>query len=143
MHVFYKKTFNQRSIYLILLMDIGLELKFVKKKNLKSPQWLRNIKTRKKPFWKIFSDNAPQLINDGGWHFSFLKDSISIKNKISVYAHQEFNTPKFCNTENIQKKIENKEDLFDRNIKYEAVELDETFPDYIFKNKIKFKDWIV
>ena len=45
-------------------------------------------------------------------------------------------------TQRIFKKIENKEDLFEK-IKYEAVELDETFPDYIFKNKSKFRDWIV
>ena len=140
---FLQKNFQSKINLLNITDGYWAGTKICEKKNLKSPQWLRNIKTRKKPFWKIFSDNAPQLINDGGWHFSFLKDSISIKNKISVYAHQEFNTPKFCNTENIQKKIENKEDLFDRNIKYEAVELDETFPDYIFKNKIKFKDWIV
>ena len=28
--------------------------KICQKKNLKTPQWLRNLKTKKKPFWKIF-----------------------------------------------------------------------------------------
>ena len=27
------------------------------KKNLKSPQWLRNIKIKKKPFWKFYLIN--------------------------------------------------------------------------------------
>ena len=62
-------------------MRTGLVLKFVKKNILKSPQWLRNLKTKKKPFWKIFKKNI-QLINNGGWHFSFLKDPESIKKKL-------------------------------------------------------------
>ena len=36
--------------------------KICQKKYLKSPQWLRNLKTKKQPFWKIFSDKQPQLI---------------------------------------------------------------------------------
>ena len=45
------------------------------KKNLKSPQWLRNIKTKKRSIWNIFKDKEPQLIKNGGWHFSFLKET--------------------------------------------------------------------
>ena len=56
--------------------------KICEKKNLKSPQWLRDIKIKKKPFWKIFSDKQPQLIENGGWHFSFLKDPQSIRKKL-------------------------------------------------------------
>ena len=116
--------------------------KICKKKNLKSPQWLRNLKTKKKPFWKIFSNNI-QLINDGGWHFSFLKDPDSIKNKIISYAHQEYNKSEFTNIEQIQKRIANGKDLFNRNIIYKKVNIDDTFPNYINENKEKFKKWIV
>ena len=35
------------------------------------------------------------------------------------------------------------EDLFDRNIKYKIVEVDSTFPEYIYNNKDKFKAWII
>ena len=116
--------------------------KICEKKNLKSPQWLRNIKIKKKPFWKIFSDKQPQLIENGGWHFSFLKNPKSIRKKIISYAHQEFNKEKFNNIKNIEKKITDKVDLFDRNIKYKVIKLDDSFPDYIRNNKEKFKDWI-
>ena len=113
------------------------------KKNLKSPQWLRNIKTKKRPFWKIFKDKEPQIINDAGWHFSFLKDPLSIKRKIISYSHQEFNKEEFTNIQNIESKIKKGKDLFDRNIKYKAIKVDETFPKYIFDNREYFKDWIV
>ena len=49
--------------------------KICQKKNLRSPQWLRNIKIKKRPFWKFFKPRQPQLIYNGGWHFSFLKNS--------------------------------------------------------------------
>ena len=101
--------------------------KICKKKNLRSPQWLRNMKTRKKPFWKIFNKQI-QLINDGGWHFSFLKDPESIRNKIVSYSHQEYNTEEFTNIEKIKQKIIKGEDIFSRNIKYKKVTINETFP---------------
>ena len=55
--------------------------KACRKKYLKSPQWLRDIKIKKRSFWKVFSKKI-QTINGGGWHFSFLKDPESIRNKI-------------------------------------------------------------
>ena len=114
--------------------------KICQKKNLKTPQWLRNLKTKKKPFWKIFKKNI-QLINNGGWHFSFLKDPDSIRKKIISYSHQEFNKEEFTNIDLIKKKISSGKDLFQRNISYKKVNLDETFPEYIINNKKLFKDW--
>ena len=116
--------------------------KICQKKYLKSPQWLRDIKIKKKPFWKVFN-NKIQVINNGGWHFSFLKDPESIRNKIKSYSHQEYNTEEFTDTNLIKKKISQGEDLFQRNIKYKKITIDNTFPEYIIKNKEKFKDWIV
>ena len=54
------------------------------KKYLKSPQWLRNLKTKKRSFWKIFGNKQPQIIENGGWHFSFLKKPEDIKKKRSL-----------------------------------------------------------
>ena len=116
--------------------------KICKKKNLKTPKWLRKQKTKKKPFWKIFNRNI-QLINNGGWHFSFLKNPESIKNKIVSYAHQEYNNEEFTNIDFIKKKVSSGEDLFHRKIEYKRINIDNTFPDYIIKNKKMFKDWIL
>ncbi len=115
----------------------------MKKKNLISPQWLRNIKIKKKPFWKIFKDKQPQIINDGGWHFSFLKTPRDIKNKITSYSHQEFNLEKFTNEKNIEKRISERRDLFDRNINYKVVNIDESYPEFVIKNQEYLNDWII
>ena len=78
--------------------------KICQKKYLRSPQWLRNIKTKKRPFWKFYKPKEPQLIYNGGWHFSFLKDPESIKNKIISYSHQEFNKKEFYKHKKYSKK---------------------------------------
>ena len=42
----------------------------------------------------------------------------------------------------IKRKIENKEDLFDRKHKFKVLNIDLSFPDYIYKNREIFKNFI-
>ena len=84
-----------------------------------------------------------QIINNGGWHFSFIKSPEQIVKKINAFAHSEFNIKEFKNKKKILKKIQNHKDLFDRNICYEKINLDNSFPDYLVKNKIFYKKWII
>lgn len=139
---FLQKNFQSKINFLNVTEDYWPGTKICQMRHFKSPQWLRNIKIKKKPFWKIFGDRQPQLIKNGGWHFSFLKKPELIIKKIKAYAHQEFNTPKFIEKNYIEEKISKGEDLFERNIKYKAIKIDESFPNYILNNKGKFKDWI-
>ena len=139
---FLQKNFQSKINLLNISEGAWPGTKICQKKNLKSPQWLRNIKTKKKTFWNIFRTKI-QIINNGGWHFSFLKDPESIKNKITSYSHQEYNTKKFTDVNYIKNKISSGEDLFERNIKYKKIDIDDTFPKYIVKNKEMFKNWII
>ena len=139
---FLQKNFQSKINLLNISDEEWPGTKICQKKYLKSPQWLRDIKIKKKSFWKIFSKKI-QIINNGGWHFSFLKDPESIRNKIISYSHQEYNTKEFTNTDLIKKKISLGEDLFQRKIKYKKIEIDDSFPEYIFKNKERFKDWVL
>jgi beta-1,4-mannosyl-glycoprotein beta-1,4-N-acetylglucosaminyltransferase len=50
----------------------------------------------------------------GGWHLSYFGDSQFIKNKLENFAHQEYNSSKFTDPNEIQKKIDNQLDLFGR-----------------------------
>ena len=85
--------------------------KITKVKNLKSMQELRNLKFKKYPFWRI--DKFNQQIIKGGWHFSFLQTPEQILNKIKSFSHGEFNNDNL-NIEEIERKIINNEDIFDR-----------------------------
>ena len=113
------------------------------KKNFKSPQWLRNLKFKQYPFWRIDKVRNLQIIKDGGWHFAYLQSPENISKKIKSFAHGEFNKDNISNEENIKMKIEKGIDIFSRGYNLKKVEIDSTFPDYIVKNKDELKKWIV
>ena len=140
---FMQKNFQSKLNLLNITDKYWMGTKICQKKHLKSPQWLRDIKTKKRSFWKFYKPKEPQLIFDGGWHFSFLKKPKDIAKKIKAYSHQEFNKNNFTNIKNIEKKIIEKSDIFGRNYKYEKIEIDESFPKYVLDNKEKLREWIV
>ena len=112
-----------------------------KKKYLKFPQWLRNLKFKKRPFWRI--DKIRQQIINGGWHFSFLQKPSDIALKIKSYSHGEFNKDEFIDEEKIKDKIANNKDIFGRDIKLKKIDIDADYPSFIRENKSKLKDWIL
>ena len=140
---FMQKNFQSKLNLLNITDKYWMGTKICQKKFLKSPQWLRDIKTKKRPFWKFYKPKEPQLILDGGWHFSFLKKPKDIASKIKSYSHQEFNKDDFTDEQKIAERIKNEQDLFNRNIKYKKIEIDESFPKYILENKTMFKEWII
>ena len=140
---FLQKNFQSKLNLQNITDTYWMGTKICQKKYLKSPQWLRDIKTKKRPFWKFYKPKEPQLILDGGWHFSFLKKPKDIAKKIKAYSHQEFYKDEFVDEKKISERINNNVDLFDRNIVYKKVELDKSFPEYVFNNKDFFKEWII
>ena len=115
--------------------------KICRKKNFPDPQKLRNLKFKKYPFWRIDKKNL-QIIN-GGWHFSFLQSPSDIVKKIKSYSHGEFNTKENTDEKNIIEKINNNIDIFDRGFDLKRINIDESFPEYIYNNKNLLKDWII
>ena len=113
------------------------------KKHLKSPQWLRSFKIKKRTILNKLGFFNCQIINNGGWHFSFIKTPEQIIRKIEAFAHSEFNIKQFKNKNKILNKIQNNEDLFDRNISYKKINLNNSFPDYLVQNKKLYKKWII
>ena len=120
-----------------------------KKKNLKSPQWLRNLKTHKKYrfyrfdkffFSKTYEKNF-KLIKDGGWHFTWLGDLNFIKNKLKSFAHTELNNLSVNDDEFINKCIKNLKPLETKQkVKLEKLPLTDKFlPKFIIKNQKKYK----
>ena len=43
----------------------------------------------------------------------------------------------------IQERINQQSDLFGRSYKYEKIDLNNDFPEYILSNKKKFSEWII
>ena len=141
--VFSQKMFNYKLNLLNETENNWHGSKMCLKKNLKSPQWLRNLKFKKYPFWRLDKIRNLQIIDNGGWHFAYLQKPENILKKIKSFAHGEFNKKEFANLNNIEEKINMGKDIFDRGISYTKVKIDNSYPKYILNNKEKFKDWII
>jgi len=129
-----------------------------KKRHLVSPQWLRNIKDRKYYFFRldtIFSKNkyrSIKFIDNGGWHFTNIKNAEEIEYKLKSYLHHREFDEDPLSVEQIKAIIKNKRAIYNLNvdktenkigngnklIKFEFNKL----PLYIQKNKDNFKEWI-
>ena len=116
--------------------------KMCTKKNLKSPQWLRNLKFKKYPFWRVDKPRNIQIIENGGWHFAYLQSPENISKKIKSFAHGEFNKEHLADEKKIKERMEKGEDVFERGFKIKKINIDETFPDYIRQNQSIMKNWI-
>ncbi len=141
--VFSQKMFMYKLNLLNLDENKWHGSKICLKKNLKSPQWLRNLKFKRYSFWRIDKPRNLQIIDNGGWHFAYMQSPENISKKIKSFAHGEFNMKEFSDEEKIQIKIKKNEDIFGRGYSIKKIEIDESYPKYIINNKEKLKDWIV
>ncbi|MDC1124787.1 hypothetical protein OAS82_02390 [Pelagibacteraceae bacterium] len=125
---------------------------------LKSLSWLKNIKLRKYPFWRLdtlFSENKYiniNIIQDGGWHFTNLKTPDEMYEKFMNFGHHDSFRLSGLTIEKIRDKILNKEMFYDHladksstnkwesNYKLKVIG-DEMLPSYLIKNKNKYKEW--
>jgi len=114
------------------------------KKFLKSPQWLRNIKIKKRNFFKKYLFNMNyKVIKEGGWHFNNIKSPEKLIEKTSAFCHGELNKKKFKDKNLIFNKINNLNDIYDRDIKYEKISIDNSYPEYFLKNLKFYRKWLI
>ena len=135
-----------------------LGTKAVKKKNFISPQWLRNIKGRKYPKWRvdtIFSKKKYtnlSFIKNGGWHFTCLRTAEDLEKKLLNFAHHYEYEESGLKIDNLKKLIAEKRVMYDHNVDQKGykwsgksilknIELD-SLPKYISSNLSKYSDWL-
>jgi beta-1,4-mannosyl-glycoprotein beta-1,4-N-acetylglucosaminyltransferase len=132
--------------------------KAVKRKNLVSPQWLRNVKDRKYPFYRVdtfFSDKKYiniQIINDGGWHFSNIKSPEMIEHKLRSYLHHREFDQVSLSIKEINELVKKKQAIYDLRVDKRVNKVGngvilENFemkklPNYINNNIDKYKNWL-
>jgi beta-1,4-mannosyl-glycoprotein beta-1,4-N-acetylglucosaminyltransferase len=81
-------------------------------------------------------------IKRSGWHFSYLGGIEKIKEKISSFAHTEFNRDEYTSEENIMRAMEKGEDIFRRpGVSYEFVPL-EFYPPMLRKLMLTYPRFI-
>jgi len=133
--------------------------KAAKKKKLISMSWLKNLKNKQYPFWRLdtlFSNNKYinlDIIDDGGWHFTNLKSPEELYKKLTNYGHHDEFELSGLTVNDLRKKIEDKrvysnpfvdkENYKERwNYDYKLIKINnELLPHYLKNNLEKFKEW--
>ena len=154
--------FNQEMFYYKFNLKLPnynwIGTKSCKKKYLKNPQWLRNIKDRKYPFYRLdtfFSDKKfsnVEIVENGGWHFTNIKTAEQIRYKLKSYLHhREFEVNPVTKNQ-IEKLIKNRIAIYDLRLDKRSQKIGQgsklqkynlkKLPEYIIDNKKKYKKWI-
>ena len=154
--------FKQKVFYYKLNLELKtlrwIGSKACKKKYLKSPQWLRNVKDKIYPKWRldiVFSEkryNSVFFVENGGWHFSFVKKPEDIEKKLKSYLHHREYDLDPLGIENIKNLIKSKAVIYDHRVdqtqykfgggqKLEKIDI-KFLPEYIFSQKEKYLEWL-
>ena len=154
--------FQQKMFYykFNLLYDkfIWAGSKAVKYKNFISPQWLRNVKSKKYSSWRIdtfFSKKKYSnlyYINDGGWHFTCIRSPEDLEKKLLNFAHHYEFEQSGLKINDIRKLIKEKRVMYDHNVDQRGYKWSgkailknidmNLLPNYITENVEKFKEWL-
>ena len=146
---FKQKFFYYKLNYLSLEQPFWFGTKLCKKKNLRSPQWLRSLKTFKRYpsyrldkifFSKTYEHNC-SIIENGGWHFSWIGNAKTIIKKIESTAHTELDQKEIKDIKNIEAYIDQKKSFVDGS-NFKKVDIETNLPSYISQNREKFSQFL-
>ncbi|MBD1136987.1 hypothetical protein IDH35_05240 [Pelagibacterales bacterium SAG-MED49] len=137
---YFKFNLQDRSVY-------WNKSKMCKYRLLKSFSSLRWLKGKKYNFYRIdtlFKKNHSlniSIINDGGWHFTYIKNLNDIAMKLKSVVEKEHGN---YSLDFIKSQIDKRINFLDRHMTILTKEnLDESFPKYLIENKEKYSDFIV
>jgi beta-1,4-mannosyl-glycoprotein beta-1,4-N-acetylglucosaminyltransferase len=130
-----------------------------KKKKLKSFSWLKNIKNKQYPLWRVdtylseLKNINIEIINDGGWHFTNIKTPQDLFIKLNNFGHHDEFELSGLTVNDIEEKIKNRkvfynhfadksnQDKWNSNDLLEIVD-ENLLPSYLTENKNKYNHWI-
>lgn len=154
--------FKQKMFYykLNLLYEdfTWLGTKGVKFKNFISPQWLRNIKGKKYPIWRVdtfFSKKKYSnlmFVENGGWHFTCLRTPEELEKKLLNFAHHYEFEESGLKIDDLRKLIKEKRVMYDHNVdqrgykwsgkaKLKNIDI-KNLPDFVVKNLNLYEKWM-
>ena len=131
----------------------------IKNKNFLSPQWLRNIKGKNYPKWRVdtfFSKKKYSnlmFVKNGGWHFTCLRTPKQLEKKLLNYAHHYEFEESGLKVKDIEKFISERRIIYDykadqKKYKWSGKSIlkkieTKYLPSYIYNNLRKYSDWLV
>ena len=146
---FKQKNFNYKLNLLSSKNPDWIGTRICLNKYLHSPQWLRELKFKKRPFWRIDKWRLNNIMENGGWHFCNLKspeellykyqnlcetdDPVNFKEKIDI---------KYLNLSEIDFRVKRGLDIIGRDDSFIRVDVDNTYPKYLLQNIDNYFKWI-
>ena len=131
----------------------------IKNKNFLSPQWLRNIKGKNYPKWRVdtfFSKKKYSnlmFVENGGWHFTCLRTPEQLEKKLLNYAHHYEFEESGLKVKDIAKFISERRIIYDykadqKKYKWSGKSIlkkieTKFLPSYVYNNLRKYSDWLV
>tara|TARA_B100000029_G_scaffold66299_1_gene59153 strand:- start:56 stop:928 length:873 start_codon:yes stop_codon:yes gene_type:complete len=132
--------------------------KACKKKYFLSPQWLRTIKNKKYPMWRldtIFSKNKYRnifFVEDGGWHFTNIRKAEDLEKKLLGFLHHVDYENSGLKLEDLKTMIKEKRVMYNHSLdkkvnkwgkgeKLTPAKIEE-MPNYVLENLDKYKPWL-
>ena len=132
--------------------------KACKKKKFLSPQWLREIKAKKysklrlDTFFSKKKNTNIKIIDNGGWHYTYMKSAKEIFYKLSNFAHHYEFEESGLQIKDIENFILKEKIIYDYNVdqrgyKWSGKESlnrisDTELPNYVKLSLIKYKNWL-
>ena len=132
--------------------------KACKMKYFRSPQWLRSIKNKKYPIWRldtIFSKkkyNDIYFVENGGWHFTNIKKAEDLEKKLLGFLHHVDYENSGLKLKDLKWMIKEKRVMYKHSLdkkldkwgkgeKLTTTKIEE-MPNYISENIEKYKLWL-
>jgi beta-1,4-mannosyl-glycoprotein beta-1,4-N-acetylglucosaminyltransferase len=156
--IFFKQYFLFYKFNLLYKEKPWYGTRACKKKHFISAQWLRNVKSRKYSIFRpdiFFSNkkyNDVYFINEGGWHFTNIKQPKEIYYKFSNYLHHQEFEDSNVSLNDIKKMISKKIALYNHEVDQRENKFNgkihlskmpkKKLPEYLFKNLTLYKKWL-
>ena len=111
-----------------------------------------NFRNKEIPWWRFDKKMKRYVEWDGGWHFAYLMNDDEISNKLNRFDHeiehllggQKYIKENLVNKNEIKFRMKNLIDPYNRkDVKLKKVDLDETYPKFIYQNIDKLSDFII
>jgi beta-1,4-mannosyl-glycoprotein beta-1,4-N-acetylglucosaminyltransferase len=159
-----KKLFIFKQLFFYYKFDLLYDLmpwfgsKACKKKFLISFEWLRNIKNKKYPLWRLDTHFSKlkninlEIINDGGWHFTNIKSPADLFLKMKNFGHHDEFDASGLTLDNISQKIKDKVVFYNHfldqsnqdrwSYDYKLKKIDhKLLPNHLINNIDQYKEW--
>ena len=156
--IFFKQKMFYYKLNLFYELIPWYGSKACKKKYFRSPQWLREIKNKKYPFWRLdilfstFKYNSINYVIDGGWHFTNMRKPKDLEKKLSNFLHHVDYEHSGLELKDLEKMMNEKRVMYNHAMdkksnkwgqgeKLKKININE-MPKYVIENADAYKAWL-